>query len=361
MSEPKSPRPLPGQGRETCFHCFRPIRLCYCSYLPEVRNRTRVVIVQHPREEFHSLGTARLAERALLRCDVARGSLAQLRARLGSVLVPREVTYVLFPSESAVDLVDIRAGELVDTFVVLDGTWPQAKSLLRELPELKALPAFRFRPEAPSEYRIRRPPEHDYLSTIESIAEVLSVLEPETDVRPLRTLFRQFIDKNIDERRVGTGPMRRKERAPRPSSFPPEVAQSRESAFILYAQTARRNEASVYRGVRIGSGPMETFEFQALSEVLEHMGPSSVLVSWAKGPLDELARQGYAGAALCLKAAFCNRWQRQFGQKRGQSWGGIEEALAREKLSVEASSRSELRLSGSIALWRRLTELDVQS
>jgi DTW domain-containing protein YfiP len=59
-----------------------------------------------------------------------------------------------------------------------DGTWWQARKLLKLNPALAALPRVAFLPRKPSAYVIRREPA-DFASTIEALAEVLRVLEPE--------------------------------------------------------------------------------------------------------------------------------------------------------------------------------------
>ena len=69
----------------------------------------------------------------------------------------------------------------VDTLVVVDGTWPQSRKLLRVSPWLAALPRVAFQPPRPGNYRIRRAKRPQVeVSTIEAIAYALQHLEPET-------------------------------------------------------------------------------------------------------------------------------------------------------------------------------------
>ena len=65
------------------------------------------------------------------------------------------------------------------TLIALDGTWWQARKLLRLNPMLAALPRVAFTPQRLSDYRIRRQPAAHCVSTIEALAETLSALEPE--------------------------------------------------------------------------------------------------------------------------------------------------------------------------------------
>jgi hypothetical protein len=63
------------------------------------------------------------------------------------------------------------------TLIVLDGTWWQARKLLRRNPALARLPQLRLAPAAPSRYRIRREPHEHCVATIEALALALRALE----------------------------------------------------------------------------------------------------------------------------------------------------------------------------------------
>jgi hypothetical protein len=74
------------------------------------------------------------------------------------------------------------------TLVVVDGTWSQAKTVVRDNPILHALPRYAFATPEPSHYRIRREPRAEYVSTIEALMHVLGALEGD----PAR--FRALLD-----------------------------------------------------------------------------------------------------------------------------------------------------------------------
>ena len=50
------------ESREMCWKCRRPMRVCYCAAVKPVETRTRIVILQHPRESDVPINTARIAE-----------------------------------------------------------------------------------------------------------------------------------------------------------------------------------------------------------------------------------------------------------------------------------------------------------
>ncbi len=152
--------------------------VCVCATLSPARTRTRVVILQHPRESDVAINTARLVELQLESAErhvgIRLGEVPMLRARLAD---PEAPAILLYPGEGAVDLAEAPPEGAV-TLVVLDGTWWQAKKLFQYNPELAELPRYGLTPSAPSRYRIRREPALHCISTIEAIGEALAVLEP---------------------------------------------------------------------------------------------------------------------------------------------------------------------------------------
>jgi DTW domain-containing protein YfiP len=157
-----------------------------------------VVLIQHPREEGVPIGTARIAHLCLPNSELHVGvdfhdSLA-LRHALSN---PERPAVLLYPSEGAVDVFTHPPLTPI-TLVVVDGTWWQAKKLVRANPELARLPRYAFRAPTPSEYRIRREPDAAYVSTIEALVHVLGVIEgaPEK-FRPLLAPFRAMIDTQV--------------------------------------------------------------------------------------------------------------------------------------------------------------------
>ena len=189
--------PAPSAGRETCYGCFKPSALCLCGRVPAVDNRTRITILQHPRERFHAIGTARIARLGLRNAEVLLPRAVAPR----SLEIPLDLapgSALLFPGESARELSDWAGEAPPPGLVVLDGTWAQARRLLRENPGLRDLPQVRLTPPGPSRYRIRRSPRGEYISTIEAIVEALRLLEPETSgLDGLLGAFETMIDEQI--------------------------------------------------------------------------------------------------------------------------------------------------------------------
>lgn len=170
-----------------CARCRRPASVCYCRALPQIDTATRVVILQHPRERDMPIGTARMASLCLPRAELHVGVRWVGEPLARALHDPARPPILLYPGPAARDILrDPPCGPV--TLVVVDGTWSQARTVVRDSPVLQALPRYAFETPEPSHYRIRREPRAEYVSTIEALMHVLGVLEGD----PAR--FRSLLD-----------------------------------------------------------------------------------------------------------------------------------------------------------------------
>jgi DTW domain-containing protein YfiP len=192
--------------------------VCYCVALPRIETATRVVILQHPRERDMPIGTARMASLCLpgaeLHVGVRWGDSAALARALRD---PARPPILLYPGPGARDILrDPPRGPV--TLVVVDGTWSQATTVVRDNPVLQALPRYAFATPEPSQYRIRREPRVEYVSTIEAVMHVLGALEGEpARFRSLLDPLRAMVDAQLA---CQARSPRRRERHPRPPRPP---------------------------------------------------------------------------------------------------------------------------------------------
>ncbi|HEX6246116.1 MAG TPA: tRNA-uridine aminocarboxypropyltransferase [Polyangiales bacterium] len=185
--------------RLECPRCLRPQLACYCAHVRPLPTRTRVLVLQHPRERDKAVGTARIAALCLPEAEVLVGVDFASNARLNALLADTQRPPVLlYPGPGARD-VQREPPEGPVTLVVIDGTWHQARSLVRKNPQLDALPRYAFVPPRPSEYKIRREPQPDYVSTIEALAVTLAALERDgRNFEELLSPFRAMVSVQVD-------------------------------------------------------------------------------------------------------------------------------------------------------------------
>lgn len=254
-------------ARKQCPRCGRPTRACYCEHVSTITTQSRVLILQHPRESRVAINTARIVRASLPGSDLLTGVAFgdEMRPWLDD---PSREPVLLYPGPEARDVSQIPTQKPV-TLVVIDGTWAQSRSLLRRSPVLASLPRYTFVPVAESEYRIRREPRPDFVSTIESVAQVLARLEGNPGlVEALMRPFRAMVDFQLACIREDHQPRRLSERRRRPRPKPTAILTERARDLVCVAAQAStfppgpasqdRSELIHFAALRCASG--ERFE-----------------------------------------------------------------------------------------------------
>ncbi len=178
-----------------------------------VDNKVSILILQHPQEQDRTLGSARLAVRALTRATLKVGlSWPSLSRMLGRDADPARWAVLYLGSSNAEKLApgkDVvllnRKGEAVadqrgalrdlEGVILLDGTWSQAKALWWRNPWMLKCRRIILGPPRPSRYgSLRKEPRRDGLSTIEAAAFLLARLEnaPEIETALTQTFERML-------------------------------------------------------------------------------------------------------------------------------------------------------------------------
>ena len=184
--------------RPTCRRCLRPEPFCVCAGLGPFPSRTRVVLLQHPREARLAICSAWLTRVALENAELHRGVCFEAHPRVAGIAA-RVGTALLFPGPTSTPA-DALAGSPPEVLVVLDGTWLQAEKMLAANPALAALPRLTLAPGHESGYgALRREPAEGHLSTIEAVAHALGALERDpARFAPMVTAFRRMVELQLE-------------------------------------------------------------------------------------------------------------------------------------------------------------------
>jgi DTW domain-containing protein YfiP len=379
------------ESREMCWRCRRPARVCYCVAVLPIATRTRVVILQHPRESDVPINTARIAELSLTSSTLHVGlEFERDRALQAALNDPAAPAILLYPGPGAKDLAREPPPGPV-TLVVIDGTWWQASKLFKLNPFLRQLPCYGLAPAEESRYRIRKEPEAHCLSTIEALEAALSVLEGKPEGLPeLLRPFDAMVETQLDFVAREHRPRHRRNVEPRSRPLvAPALSERPESLVIGYGEanawpygsgeshppevvhwaavrpaTGERFEAYV-----VPSGPLAP-SFEAHSRLLAEeiqMGearpefvqrlnaflrPDDVLASWGFYASELLRGEGVAiPPRLDLREAAINALGRRAGQL--DDYVG---ALGAPLRSPWAAGRTGARLAAMEALVERLRD-----
>ena len=162
--------------RPLCPRCQRPLPACLCAWVRPTANRLPVLVLQHPQEAAQAKGSVRLLGLSLQACTVQVGD-AFDPAALAAWLGPPGASLLLYPDAPGTQSAPAAPLPMPARLVLLDGTWRQARGLLRSHPALQALPRWALPDLAPPRYGIRRAQHAAQRSTLEAACAALGLLE----------------------------------------------------------------------------------------------------------------------------------------------------------------------------------------
>lgn len=344
-------------SRRVCPRCRRPSVVCYCAHLVPLPTRTRIVILQHPREARVPIGTARMAHLMLPHSQLVhpqtwhsggpregqpegrgvffgeRPWATDLGAEqaAGEGAAPPDSVALLFPGPGAEDPARLPPGA-VKTLVVIDGTWAQARKVLKQNPGLLRLRRVGITPTRPGNYRIRREPAAECLATIEALAQALGVLEGEGAPERFAGMLAAFtfmVDQQLAHAAARTEPPRRWKHKTRQEQAAAQRREQLARAVVVQAEVNAHPRGSnlpgraellnlVARRVRtgerfaallaprrplagstvfhLGLGEAELLAGETLAAVADRwaafLRPTDVLCGWGSFTAEQLAAEG---------------------------------------------------------------------
>ncbi len=185
----RSTKPFLARGgfkRERCAGCRLATSYCLCALRPAVPTRAGVCLLMADIEPLKPSNTGWLV------ADVVADTFAFGWARtatdpalLALLSDPQWQPYVVFPGEYAApervvhrvrptDPVGADAGKR-PLFILLDGTWAEARKMFGRSPCLDHLPVLSLQPEQISQYKLRRSRRDDHFCTSEVAALCLNL------------------------------------------------------------------------------------------------------------------------------------------------------------------------------------------
>ncbi|WP_419836026.1 tRNA-uridine aminocarboxypropyltransferase [Endozoicomonas atrinae] len=184
-------------SRESCTHCLKPVSLCYCHLIEAEGACIDLVILQHPREAKHPLNSARIVELGIKNCQLWVGEDFSEHQQLQALLDTKSC-YLLFPASNARACREVLSETTPEVVIILDGTWRKARRIYHCNPALQKLPAITLNDTARSNYRIRKAPGDEALSTVEASVTLLREINLQTDSHAsLLKAFNWMIDQQI--------------------------------------------------------------------------------------------------------------------------------------------------------------------
>ncbi|WP_341659855.1 DTW domain-containing protein [Vibrio sp.] len=190
-----------------CLKCGKSTKACICEWIHSLSANVELIILQHPTEAKKPMGTAKILTLSLAGCYLFQGENFTQHVEFNQLLCESGVQhFVLYPSDSSSDI--SKAEEVMNKnnkvrIILLDGTWKKAYKIWQLSSNLKNLPMLHLPKDLKGNYRIRKAPSNNSLSTVEAGFHVLSLLEPERDFSPLLDAFNHMIDFQISNMPAG--------------------------------------------------------------------------------------------------------------------------------------------------------------
>lgn len=293
---------LPELALRKCYGCFRPLQYCHCSIIPRLRNQTEILILQHRRERFHPFNTARMASAALENSQLLSDRVAKLAKHPFNF---DNHTGLLYPGKNAIPITELAAKDRPKKMVVIDGTWHHAKQIMRDVPQLAGLKTYRINPTSPGNYRIRKEPTLDSLSTLEAIIAALRELEPELQgTEKLLAAFDQMIDTQIAHPKAPDASRFSLKRFGTPFNIPVRLIRDYQHAVVAYGESQRI--------VRDGTEFQMPIYWTAYRPQTDEIFEAAIETQKPLTDINlnhlELDRSKFDNP--CAYVEFCDRWQR---------------------------------------------------
>jgi len=196
----QSTRPFLARGGriERCVYCMLLPYLCICAYKRTVATNSAFLLLMYDDEILKPSNTGRLI------ADIVPDTFAYIWSRtqpntemLSLLQDPKWQPVVIFPEEYSQPERVIAEGRWIKSdkktlFILLDGSWAQAKKMFKKSPYLDNLPVLSFSPEKLSSYLVRKAVKENQLATAEVASLALEYIGEHDNASQLELLFDVF-------------------------------------------------------------------------------------------------------------------------------------------------------------------------
>lgn len=193
MSKPFIAR---GSRLERCNKCLLSPRTCICAYKLSYKAKADFFLLMHHKETYKPTNTGRLIEDCIADTSRFKWSRTEPDVALLAALSRQDIDpYIVFPEgddyQERMVSFELKAGKR-PVFIILDGTWRQARRMFRHSRYLDDLPVIQPQVSANSSYGLRKAPVEGQLCTAEVAAEMLRTIGDNTGASLLGAYFSVF-------------------------------------------------------------------------------------------------------------------------------------------------------------------------
>ncbi|MBU3156310.1 DTW domain-containing protein [Clostridium estertheticum] len=183
---------------ESCNQCGLPIINCLCSTAPKIKTSSKFWILSTEKEFYRPSNTARLLK--LINPHSTELFLWE-RTKMPEKLITNlnndiYEPFLLFPIENnqtKCPKLEYKSAGKIPAFIIIDGTWKEARKILRKSSYLGNLPIISLEPNFKSIYDLRRGAKDGNLCTIETAIEVLSISGDKKHSQVINDFYNLFL------------------------------------------------------------------------------------------------------------------------------------------------------------------------
>lgn len=183
---------------ESCNKCGLPEITCICDKASKIKTNAKLWILSTEREFYRPSNTARLLK--LINPDSTEIFLWERTKKpeqlIKNINDEKYEAYLLFPVEDEGEQhrkVEYKNTGKVPAFILIDGTWKEARRILRKSDYLNKLPRISLEPNFKSQYDLRRGVTEGNLCTIEAASEVLKINNEIENSKVIDEFYRLFL------------------------------------------------------------------------------------------------------------------------------------------------------------------------
>ncbi|MHC1684816.1 MAG: tRNA-uridine aminocarboxypropyltransferase [Clostridiaceae bacterium] len=186
----------------SCNKCGLPEVNCICSEISKIKTRAKIWILSTEKEFYRPSNTARLIK---LVNEESTEIFLWERTKIPKKLIDNlnnEIyePYLLFPAEDEetinrkVDYSILDGSiEKIPVFIIIDGTWKEAKKIFKRSEYLRDLPIISLEPNFKSEFDLRKGADSNGLCTIEAAIEVLKLNMESESSKVIYDFYKLFL------------------------------------------------------------------------------------------------------------------------------------------------------------------------
>lgn len=191
-----STKPFKARGCRVkrCQYCLLPVPQCLCQETVSAQAKSQFCLIMFDGEVFKPSNTGKLI------ADVLPETLAFQWSRtapdtqlLAALQDDTRQPYLIFPEsyaqENRIVVNEPSISDKPALFILLDGTWPEARKMFRKSPYLNNIPMLSINTKARTDYLLRTPSREEQHCTAEVAA---TVLELAGDIQASQQLFSHF-------------------------------------------------------------------------------------------------------------------------------------------------------------------------